>query len=510
MFTVGEILKNRADYSPDLEAVVAPDTRYTYGEYNRWVNRLAHFLLELDVRKGDRVAILCSTNHPFAMVFLAAAKVGAVAVPLNWRLTPRELKRLMEKSGPKVLFYEEEFTALADVLEPLDFLERMVRVGVDQKMNPAFEEALLERPDQEPGVDVGPGEPVVLTYTSGTTGEPKGVVATHANLFASGTSVGMSLDLRKGDRFLATTPLFHISGAAFIPHAPLMGLTTVYMPKFHPVQIWELVERERITHLLALPPMLPYMLTPLMEGDWDTGSLREIFCGGAEVPEDLIRQYHSLGFPIVQIYGASEFCGPITFWTPEMGMDRCRSVGKKVLGELKLVDPETGEEPSPGEMGEIFCRGPQVSPGYWRDSEATTRNLKGGWFRTGDAGWLDEDGFLHIAGRYGDIIHHQNEKIFPAQVEAVLLELEDIEEVAVVGVRDGDRGEVPRAYAVTKEGSGLTEESILGYARERLAEHKLQEVVLKDALPKNGLGKILKYVLKEEANQPASAGEVTG
>lgn len=507
MFTVGEILRNRAGYSPHLEAVISLESRYTYREFNRRVNQLVHFMLELGVQKGDRIAILCSTNIPFAIIFFAAAKLGAISVPLNWRFNSVELRSIMEHSKPKILFYEDDFAAAAEELEPLEFLERMVRAGVEQKINPPFEEALLERPDAEPEVEVDSSDPVILTYTSGTTGAPKGVITTHYNLFSSAMAASITLGIRKGDRFLATTPLFHISGVSFISLAPLAGATTVFMPKFHPVHIWELVEKERITQTITLPPMLDYMLEPLMEGDWDHGSFREIYCGGAGVSQQLINQYDSLGFPVVQVYSASEFSGAITFWTPDMGKDSSSSVGKNVLGEIKLIDPETGQETPTGEVGEVLCKGPQVSPKYWNDPEETARALKDGWFYTGDAGRMDENGFLYIVDRYVDVVHCGDEKIFPTQVEAVLLELEDVQEVAVIGVPDEERGEAPRAYVVKKEGSNLTEEDVIKHARRRLAAHKLKDVIMTDHLPKNTLGNVLKYILREQAKQSETVSE---
>ncbi len=509
MYTIGEILRNRAEYSPDLEAVVGTDARYTYREFNQRVNQTAHFMLELGIRKGDRVALLCTTNHPFAIVWMAAAKVGAIAVPLNWRLNSEELRGYMEHSLPRILFFEDAFADVAEEMEPLIFLERMVRVGVDNKLNPAFESALLERPDHEPGCEVRPEDPVVLTYTSGTTGPPKGVVTTHQNFFAAGTAVGMSVDIRMRDRYLATIPLFHIAGLVAITSAPLWGFTTVFMPKFHPVQVWDLVERERITQMMTLPPMLSFMLPEVMEGEWDTGSLREIFCTGSNAPEDLVKQYISLGFPVVLIYGASECTGAITFWTPEMGMDTCRSVGKSIAGEIRIVDVETGKEVPRGEVGEVVCKGPHLFSRYWKDPEATSKLMKDGWFHTEDAGRLDEDGFLYIIDRSPDVIRTRDEELYPSQVEAVLLEMEQVEEVAVVGVNDG-AGEAPRAYVVKKAGSELTEDDVLQYARGRLAEHKLKDVVMTNTLPKNSRGIVLKYLLRDQADGKIPPERVTG
>ncbi|WP_188429917.1 class I adenylate-forming enzyme family protein [Kroppenstedtia guangzhouensis] len=500
MFTVGEMLRNRADFSPHLEAVVYGDERVTYRELNRRVNRLAHFMMELDVQKGDRIGILCSTNHPFATVLLAAAKLGAVAVPLNWRLSLAELWQMMEQTEPKLLFFDEEFSEIADELESCEFLERMVRVSIDQKLNPPFAQALLEYPDTEPNVQIDPEDQVALTYTSGTTGKPKGVITTHSNFHAFGVAASLTLDVRRGDRFLICTPLFRINGISAMVNALLLGGTVIFMPEFHPVRVWEVVERERITHLVSLPAMLGYMLPPAMNGDWDTGSMREFLCGGP-VPEEIIRQYSSLGFPIVQIYGASEVTGGITFWNPDMGLSTCHSAGKRLLGEIKVVDPESGGEVPPGEIGEIVYRGPQVTPGYWKDPEETARAIRDGWFHTGDAGRLEEDGLLYVVDRWRDLIHCNEELVLPTEVEKVLGEMEGVAEVTVIGVKDPEKGEVPRAYVVKEENSSITEEDVLRYGRERLAEHQLMEVAFVDMLPRNSLGMVTKYVLREQADR---------
>ncbi|EGK12673.1 O-succinylbenzoic acid--CoA ligase [Desmospora sp. 8437] len=500
MFTVGEMLRNRADFSPHLEAVVYGDERITYRELNRRVNRLAHFMMELDVQKGDRIGILCSTNHPFATVLLAAAKLGAVAVPLNWRLSLEEIQQVMEHSEPKLLFFDEEFSETADELESCEFLERMVRVSIDQKLNPPFVQALLEYPDTEPDVQVDSEDQLALTYTSGTTGKPKGVITTHANFHAFGVAASLTLDVRRGDRFLISTPLFRTNGLSAMVNALLLGGTVVFMPDFHPVRVWEVVERERITHLLSLPGMLGYMLPAAMNGDWDTGSMREFICGGP-VPEELIRQYSSLGFPIVQMYGASEVTGGITFWNPGMGISTCHSAGKRLLGEIKVVDPTSGGEVPPGEIGEILYRGPQVTPGYWKDPEETARAIRDGWFHTGDAGRLEEDGLLYVVDRCGDLIYCNEELVLPTEVEKVLAEMEGVAEVTVIGVKDPEKGEVPRAYVVREENSSLTEEDVLRYGRERLAEHQLTEVAFVDELPRNSLGLITKYILREQADR---------
>ncbi|QKG85032.1 AMP-binding protein [Kroppenstedtia pulmonis] len=498
MLTIGGILRKRANISPDLEALISNSDRYTYRELNQRANQLANYLLKCNIQKGDRVAILCSTHHPFVTIFMAIAKIGAIAVPLNWRLNPAELEWMAHDSQPQALFYEEEFSDGASILSACASLHHVIKVGRANSLEPEFAAIFREESMSEPLVDVHEDDPAVLTYTSGTTGKPKGVVSTHQTLHASGVATFMMLDMHMKDRMLMCTPLFHISGIAFISNAPLAGITTVCMPQFHPVHIWDLVRQEQITHMFAIPVMLKYMLPAVINGEAESGTLREILCGGTNVPRDLIEQYDSLGFPIAQVYGASEYSGVISLWRSQMGKETCGSAGKWLIGEVKILDPDNGRELPVGEVGEIICKGPQLFQGYWNNPKETEKVLQDGWFHTGDAGKLDEQGFLYVVDRYKDMINCSGEKVFPAQVEAVIREIEGVEEVAVIGIEDKIWGEVPQACVVKSADSSLSEEEILHYCHQKLAQYKLTGVTFVEELPKNAAGKVLKYVLRED------------
>jgi acyl-CoA synthetase (AMP-forming)/AMP-acid ligase II len=502
MFTIGELLRSRAELSPELEAVVSPGARFSFREYLCKVNQLAHFLLERNIQKGDRIAYICKNDYPFPVLYLAAATVGAVTVPLNTWLKPAEIEWIVKDCQPKLLFYDAEFADVVSGLENLPFLEAAVRIGEGGSSYETFENILKGRPDHAPEAAVLPEDPALIIYTSGTTGYPKGVVCTHRNVFAAACGNVHTLDLRFGDRFLFVTPLFHISGMMFIINALVRGMTLVAFPGFNPIEIWDLINRERITGMMSVPSMLPFMLETLRTYDRDVSTLRGIVCGGSLVPKELIRAFYDLGFAVIQVYGATEFTGAATYWMPHMGIEKCASVGKGLyMTRIKIVDPLSGAELPPGEIGEIALWGEQVFVGYWNREEETKRVLKNGWYHTGDVGKLDEDGFLYVIDRLKDMVICGGVNVFPAQVEAVLLQLEGVAEAAVVGVKHPVWGELPRAYVVRKEGCSLTEEEVLRHVHAQLADYNLREVVFVNELPKNSMGKVLKYVLREHANR---------
>lgn len=497
--TIGMVLKNRARMNPDLEAIITAEVRWTYKEFNERVNQLAHYLLEHGIRKGDRVALLCLTDHPFATIFMAAAKIGAIAVPLNFRLQPAELEGIVQDSEPSILFYDGEFSDQIKGLESAESLQHLVQVSFNNDLHPDYASVFQDYPASEPNVEIQPEEPFCLTYTSGTTGKPKGVISTHQNWFTSGVNTFVPMGFRSGDRLLIPTPLFHISGIVALTSPSIMGYTLVLMPRFHPVHIWDLAEQERVTHIFSVPVMLKFMFSALIDSEREVETLREILTGGSLVPTELIHQYETLGFPLTVIYGASEFSGLATFWTQGMGEDKKGSVGKLLIGEMKIIDSETGEELPEGEVGEIVLRGPQTFQGYWNNPEETRKVLQEGWYHTGDAGKIDRDGFLYVVDRYKDVVHVSGEKVFPAQVEAVIQEIDEVSEVAVVAVKDKMWGELSRAYVVKKEGAVIAEKEILRYTHSKLARYKLSEVTFVDELPKNSVGKVLKYRLREQA-----------
>lgn len=498
MYPVGEFLRRRADFSPNLEALVSNETRITYREYNHRVNQVAHYLLSEGVEKGERIAVLCATDHPFCTLFYAIAKVGAILVPINYRLTSTEIDWMVESSKPRFLFYDEAFSNIVDSLST--DIEKKIKVSIDDELDPSFGQIFTFYPDTEPYIEIDMEETCVITFTSGTTGKPKGVCTTHANLYHATMASMLATQPAYGNRQLASAPLFHISGVCTISAAPLFASTLVFIPHIHPAYILDMVEKENINTLFAAPSLLHLMLPRLLKSGQDFPSLKEIYSGGSPVPASLIKQFDSLGYPLNVGYGATECTGGVTFWQSR-DMDHIGSVGKLLVGEIKIIDPETNQELPPGQIGEIVVKGPFVFKGYWNDFEATRNVLKKGWFHTGDAGKIDEEGFLYIVDRYKDMIATSGEKVFPAEVEAVINQLDGVVEAAVIGVPDPVWSELARAYVVKAPESDLTETDVLEHCHSRLAKYKLTQVQFIDQLPKNGMGKVLKYVLRKQARQ---------
>lgn len=494
--TIGDLLKDRANFSPHTEALIGSNKRYTYRQYNEMVNRMAHVFLDQGMQKGDRVAVLASTDSHFPILYMAISKTGAITVPLNWRTKPTEIQGILDNCQPQFLLYEDLHKSIVDELK-IDSSVQLMQTVEDNDFTPSLMELLQCAPNTEPTVEVDANDPVVITYTSGTTGKPKGVITTHQNMVAGGVKDGSAFNLHFSDRLLMITPLFHISGTAALAYQPLLGATYIFMPNFQFLPFIELIEKERVTHTFLVPAILKILYSMLLETDRDLSSLKEIMAGGSLIPGELIEKYNSLGYRVIQVYATSETL-TITHWTTDMGLKHCHTVGKPYITKIKIVDPETKEEAPLGEIGEIAISSPMTFKGYWNNPEETKQVLRDGWFFSGDAGKIDEDGFLHIVDRYKDVINFSGgEKVFPIQVENVILQLGEVAEVAVVGMKDPLWGEVPRAYVVKKpDAFGLTEEFILRYVHQHLASYKLKDVKFIESLPRNSFGKVVKHELR--------------
>lgn len=493
--TIGEMLKRRALYSPDLEALIGPTKRITFKEFNQLTNQLSYYFLKIGIKSGDRVALLFSTDVYFSLFYYALAKVGAITVGLNWRHTGHELGFIIQDADPKVLFYEHLFE---ETLQQCPILpSKTIQAITNFDFDPYFWQEIKHYPTDDFPIEVDIDHPLSIIYTSGTTGKPKGVVITHRNIYNAAINNAFFLQKQTGDRLLYITPLCHITGMGMLAYQAHVGCTYVFMPQFHPEKYIQLLEHENITHAFLVPSLLK-LLYPLFEQNtYNLSSLKEILSGGSSVPKQIIKQYYSLGYAITHIYASTESLF-VSIWKTNMGLENANTVGKPVLCDIKIVDPDTCKELPVGEIGEVTIQSEMLFKEYWNNKNETQKKLRKGWFYTGDAGKITKNGFLQLVGRYKDIITFSGgEKIFPAEVEEVIKELPDVQEVAVVGMNDKLWNQVPVAFVVKKEKSPLTETEIFEYVHSKLAKYKLRGVTFIDELPKNSIGKVLKSQLRE-------------
>ena len=497
---LSRLLTQRAGLTPDREAYVSGNQRFSFARFEQRTHRLAEYLRDNGVQPRDRIAI-CAKNGEFICAALfAAAHLGATLVVLNWRLSSAELDYALTDSTPVALLSEAAFSAaLAPAVEkhPQWLLIGSGDGALGESYAGIQQTAAAQRLVWE-----GPeGAPAVIMYTSGTTGRPKGAMLSHRALINTAISTTATLDWNCDYRFLLVAPLFHIGGLSPLICNMLRGCTCVLAADFDPVGIWDVIQRERINMMMTVPLMLQAMFQVARSREVDTSSLAWVICGASMVPPELIDAGAALGIAVQQVYGITECCGALTFWTQHMGMAHKHSHGRAILNsEVTIVDPNTQRSLAAGQEGEIWFRGPMVFAGYWNNPEATRAVLVDGWYRTGDIGRLDEHGFLHVIDRLKDMIISGGENIYPAEIEAVLGQLDGIAELAVVGQPDERYGEVPVAFIVRKADAALSEADVITACRDSLAGYKcVKRVQWMSALPRNSVGKVLKRELQESA-----------
>ncbi|EKX67976.1 long-chain-fatty-acid--CoA ligase [Streptomyces ipomoeae] len=478
----------RARKTPGRTALIHGDTSITYAELYERTTRLAHALRASGVRRGDRIAYL-GPNHPsYLETLFAAGTLGAVFVPLNTRLAGPEIAYQLGDSGAKALVYASGFTGLVAGLPGDTDVRTYVEVGAEY-------EALLAGAEAEP-IDqpVGPDDTCIIMYTSGTTGRPKGAMLTHGNIIWNAVNVLVDQDVITDERALVSAPLFHTAGLNMLTLPVLLkGGLCVLVESFVPEATFDLIERHRITFMFGVPTMFDQVARHPRWADADLSSLRMLSCGGSPVPTPLIAKYQERGLTFLQGYGMTEAAPGTLFLDAEHAVSKAGSAGvPHFFSDVRVVRPDMTPV-DVDEPGEVVVRGPHVMPGYWGLPEETAAVFADGWFRSGDAARVDEDGYVFIVDRIKDMIISGGENIYPAEIEDQLLAHPDIVECAVIGVPDEKWGEVPRAVVVPREGASLDPDEVLASLAGRLAKYKIpKSVVLADELPRTASGKLLK------------------
>lgn len=491
---VGGLLRSRAVMMGEKIGFIHGGLRISFKEMNERANSFAAFLQLQGFTKGDKIAILCKNNENVVAAFFGAAKIGVIVVMANWRLQPAELQYSFTHSDAKLVVYDEVFQSVIDELEG----QIPATLFISKNTSPSFNEIWNGRAE-EPLYASGGDDPILIMYTSGTTGKPKGALLSHNNLLAASGGLSHTIDWWEQDRFLMVAPFFHIGGFAPLITNVHTGATMILMEDFEPGAAWRIIEKERITTMMTVPAMLAFLLKTYPMLKPDISSIRNITCGASAVPAPLILGFRKLGIPIQQVYGITEYTGAVTFWKESQNADKYDSMGKSVIqGTLRIAHIDSKETLPPGEVGEIVIGGPQVFSGYYKNEEAYHAAVQNGEFHTGDLGYLDEDGFLYVVDRLKDMIISGGENIYSAELELALSLHPAIADVAVVGIPDEQWGEIPHAYIFKAADASLSEEDVIAFCKEKLASYKtVKKVSFVDQLPRNAVGKILKNRLKE-------------
>jgi fatty-acyl-CoA synthase len=480
----------RADRTPLRRALTFEGETWTYQEIQRRIEGLAAALADGGVAKGERVAFLGLNQPAFVLTMFAAARLGAIFVPLNFRLTGPELSFIINDAGVHTLVVDEPHRPVLDGIRN----ELPCQRYLDAEDLPAgHAEARAALADPE--------DPVVIMYTSGTTGRPKGAMLTHANLWWNNSNAMHTFDVLESDVSLVVAPLFHIGGLNVTTLVTWQRAGEVVLHRsFDPGAVLDDIPRYGVTTMFGAPAMFLFMSEHPRFAEADLTSVRMLVCGGAPVPEPLIKLYNGRGIPINQGYGLTETAPFLTFLTSEFGLAKLGSAGRAPLfTEVRVVDAEGAPVTEPLARGEICARGPNIMAGYWNRPDATAAAVEPeGWFHTGDVGYLDEDGFLYICDRVKDMVITGGENVYPAEVESILYEHPAVGEVAVIGLPDERWGEAVVAVAALRPDATLSLDELRDFAGDRLARYKLPirlEVV--DVLPRNPAGKVLKFELRE-------------
>ena len=495
---VADVIRRHAARRPEAIALRHGERELSYGELDERSNRLAQALLARGVGAGTRVAYLDRSSPEVVELLFAASKIGAVLVPLNWRLSLLELAAVIDDAAAPVLVAAPPYLdEAAELARPRDL--RLITVGRE------YEELVATHESVDPGQRGDRDDIVVQMYTSGTTGVPKGVLTTHRNLAAAAeTSPYWHFDA--GSVSLTPLPTFHIGGIGWAFLGLWNGATTILVSEFVPADVLDVLERERVTNAVLVPTMLQLLTGVPGAADRDYSSLRSIAYGASPITTPVLRAaLRTFRCSFFGVYGLTESTGGVVQLEPQdhdpdgPRAHLLRSAGKPLPWvDVRIVDPDSGAEARPHEIGEVWVRAPNVMAGYFHRPAETAAALVDGWLRTGDGGYLDDEGYLFLTDRIKDMIVSGGENVYPVEVEEALAQHPDVADVAVIGVPDERWGETVMALVIARPNAEPAAEELVAYARARLAGYKLPRIVrFVDDLPRTPSGKVLKRELRD-------------
>jgi len=499
---IGKILTLTTNKFPDRTAIIFENHRFTYQEFNWRANQFAHALLQLGLKKGEKVAALLFNSNQFAEVYFGTTKVGGVFAPINFRFASDEAQHVIRHSDARFFVFGDEFSDLVEKIRlKLNKVKFFISVGNPPSGTFDYESLLDRSSREEPGLTLSEKDLCQLMYTSGTTGRPKGVLITHRNVLWNLVNALLGREEKEGEISLVIGPLYHT--AALNNHFTIrvaMAGTSILLKRFEPKRVMEIIEKERVTVISGAPAVYHHLLALPDVERFDTRSVTKCTTGSSILPDETKERLLKL-FPnakgVYDVYGCTEASPNITILKAEDSLRKRECVGPPLpFLEVRIVDEQDRDLPT-GEVGELICRGPNVMKGYYKDRKATQETLRGGWLRTGDLARMDEEGFIYIVDRKKDMIVSGGENIYPREIEEVLYHHPKIQDVAVIGVPDQLWGESVKAFIVLKRGESMKEEDVIEYCKSHLASYKKPKVVeFVEVLPRNPSGKVLKTELR--------------
>ena len=494
--SVGELLERRAAAAPEKVFLFseADGRRFTYAEFDRAANRAARMLSARGIGQGDVVSLLLPNSAEYIIAYFACFKLGALAGPVNSLLKQEEIAYVVGNSEAKALLFHTQY---AERLEGIAALPDRIEFDDEREATAGFAD---EGTDESwRAREITSDDEAIIIYTSGTTGKPKGCLLTHGNLIANARQIASWLNYTESDRLLTIMPLFHMNAVSVTTLTPLYaGGSTVVSPKFSATKFWQLISEYEISSFGSVATMLSMLLATYPDGvpeGLNVEKLRFAMCGSAPVPAEVLRRFEeTFNCLVIEGYGLSESTCRSTFNPPDERR-RPGSCGLPIGNEMKVFDDED-REVADGEWGEIVLRGENIFKSYYKNPEATARAFRNGWFHTGDIGYRDRDGFFYIVDRKSDMIIRGGENIYPREIDEALFSHPAIAAAATIGVPDPLYGEEVAAFVVLREGKEASEEEVMEYCREHLADYKCPKSVHFVAdLPKGPTGKVLKREL---------------